>query len=145
MNTADRSIKLLDAALRRRFAFVELMPDLELLHGAKIGALPLDTFLQELNSRIASHEGREKQIGHAVLLEGGQPVADQAEFARRFRQEILPLLQEYCYDDYAELAKYVGTKIVDARTNTLNDELLADADQLLTALEEEFTPKKEPQ
>ena len=145
MNTADRSIKLLDAALRRRFAFVELMPDLELLHGAKIGALPLDTFLQELNSRIASHEGREKQIGHAVLLEGGQPVADQAEFARRFRQEILPLLQEYCYDDYAELAKYVGTKIVDAQTNTLNDELLADADQLLTALEEEFTPRKEPQ
>ena len=61
MNTADRSIKLLDAALRRRFAFLECMPDSELLHGAAVGDLALDDFLDGLNQRIARFEGRENK------------------------------------------------------------------------------------
>jgi len=138
MNTADRSIKLLDAALRRRFAFIELMPDVEVLRGAKVGTLALDDFLEELNRRIAKTEGREKQIGHSFLLEGGEPVTDADEFARRFRQEILPLLQEYCYDDYTALASYIGSKLVDKSAQTLDRERLADADALVAALEEEF-------
>src|SRR5579884_533634 len=108
MNTADRSIKLLDAALRRRFAFIEIMPDVTLLRGAVVSGLSLDAFLATLNERIARLEGREKQIGHAFLLDNGQAVDEPKEFVDRFRQEILPLLQEYCYDDYAELARYVG-------------------------------------
>jgi len=108
MNTADRSIKLLDAALRRRFAFIEFMPDVELLRGGKVEGLDLDEFLIELNARIAAHAGREKQIGHSFLMDGSQPISDAGEFARRFRQEILPLLQEYCYDDYAALARYLA-------------------------------------
>lgn len=138
MNTADRSLKLMDAALRRRFAFLELMPNTEMLRGAKVGTLALDDFLEELNRRIAKTEGREKQIGHSFLLEGGEPITDSDEFARRFRQEILPLLQEYCYDDYAALASYVGSKLVDKDAQTLDQERLADADALLAALEEEF-------
>jgi 5-methylcytosine-specific restriction protein B len=138
MNTADRSIKLLDAALRRRFAFVELMPNIEVLRGAKVGTLALDDFLEELNRRIAKTEGREKQIGHSFLLDGDEPIADADEFARRFRQEILPLLQEYCYDDYGALATYIGVKLVDKEAQTLDHERLGDADALLAALEEEF-------
>lgn len=138
MNTADRSIKLLDAALRRRFAFIELMPDVEVLRGAKVGTLALDDFLEELNRRIAKTEGREKQIGHSFLLESGEPITDADEFARRFRQEILPLLQEYCYDDYTALASYIGSKLVDKSAQTLDRERLADADALVAALEEEF-------
>jgi 5-methylcytosine-specific restriction protein B len=138
MNTADRSIKLLDAALRRRFAFIELMPDVEVLRGAKVGTLALDDFLEELNRRIAKTEGREKQIGHSFLLEDGEPITDADEFARRFQQEILPLLQEYCYDDYSALASYIGSKLVDKNAQTLNRERLADADALVAALEEEF-------
>jgi 5-methylcytosine-specific restriction protein B len=142
MNTADRSIKLLDAALRRRFAFVELMPDSELLQGGKVNGLALDEFLEELNRRIARSQGREKQIGHSFLLDGDEPLSDPEEFARRFRQEILPLLQEYCYEDYGALAKYIGSKLVCEEAQTLNYEYLDDATALIAALEDEFSSPK---
>ena len=138
MNTADRSIKLLDAALRRRFAFLECMPDSELLHGAAVGDLALDDFLDGLNQRIARFEGREKQVGHSYLLVDGQPVDEVEEFAARFREEILPLLQEYCYDEYATLAKFIGSELVDADAGTLDAEKVADPEQLVAALAREF-------
>ena len=138
MNTADRSIKLLDAALRRRFAFIECMPDTELLQGVMVGDLALDDFLDGLNQRIAKSEGREKQVGHSYLLVDGQPVDEVEEFAARFREEILPLLQEYCYDDYATLAKFIGSDLVNADGGTLDREKVDDAEQLVTALAREF-------
>ena len=138
MNTADRSIKLLDAALRRRFAFIECMPDSELVHGAEVGDLALDEFLEGLNQRIAKAEGREKQVGHSYLLVDGQPVSEVEEFAARFREEILPLLQEYCYDEYATLAKFIGNELVDAEAGTLDAEKVDDAEQLVAALAREF-------
>ena len=139
MNTADRSIKLLDSAMRRRFAFVEMMPDVELIQGAKISGLDLAEFLIQLNTRIAEHVGREKQIGHSFLMEDGQPVSDADEFARRFRQEILPLLQEYCYDDYGSLAHFLGSQLVDQQAQVLREDKLADSDSLLAVLEDEFS------
>ncbi|MGH2657966.1 MAG: AAA family ATPase [Actinomycetota bacterium] len=141
MNTADRSIKLLDTALRRRFAFVEFMPDPELLAGAKVGNLALDEFLEELNRRIVKTQGREKQVGHSFLLEGNQPITDPDDFAGRFRQEILPLLQEYCYDDYATLASYLGDGLIDKEAQSLNEDVLGDPARLLALLEDEFAPK----
>ncbi|MCC6630404.1 MAG: AAA family ATPase [Chloroflexi bacterium] len=143
MNTADKSIKLLDAALRRRFAFIELLPDPTLLAGEPVRGLALDTFLAELNRRVAQREGREKQIGHAFLLDNGQPVTSPEEVARRFRQEILPLLQEYCYDDYAELAAYVGDTLVDKESQRLRD-AMDDRDALLAALATEFQAPPAP-
>jgi 5-methylcytosine-specific restriction protein B len=143
MNTADRSIKLLDAALRRRFAFIEFMPDLELLRGAAVGELALDEFLEELNRRIARSEGREKQIGHAYLLDGGNPVSEIEDFACCFREEILPLLQEYCYDEYGTLAKFIGGSLVDAEAQMLDQEKVADSEQLLAALVAEFGAETE--
>jgi 5-methylcytosine-specific restriction protein B len=140
MNTADRSIKLLDAALRRRFAFIELMPEMETLAGAKVGELDLATFLGGLNGRIARTEGREKQIGHSFLLESdGQPVSTLEEFGRRFRYEILPLLQEYAYEDYAELESYLGSKLVDSKQLILT--LPMSPQELVDALRAEFQPK----
>jgi 5-methylcytosine-specific restriction protein B len=141
MNTADRSIRLLDTALRRRFAFVELMPNLELLRGATVDGLDLDDLLEALNRRIAAQEGREKQIGHAFLLEpDGQPISDPEEFACRFRQEILPLLQEYCYDDYGALAGYLGAQLVNVEAQTLNIVVLNDPEKLIEALGEVVNP-----
>jgi 5-methylcytosine-specific restriction protein B len=70
MNTADRSISLLDAALRRRFGFIELMPDSSQLAGRKAGGLPLGAWLDALNARLRQylkHDARNLQIGHAYL------------------------------------------------------------------------------
>jgi 5-methylcytosine-specific restriction protein B len=134
MNTADRSIRLLDAALRRRFAFIELMPDSEVLAGGRVGDLDLVLFLTELNRRVARIEGREKQIGHSFLLHEGQPVSDPAVFAGHFRHEILPLLQEYAYEDYKELAEYVGTGLVDVEEQRLNQDVLKDPVALIEVL-----------
>lgn len=134
MNTADRSIKLMDTALRRRFAFIELMPDVAPLAGATVNGLALDDFLLALNRRVARHEGREKQLGHALLMDDGEAIADSAEFARRFRQEILPLLQEYCYDNYEDLADYIGTQLVDADARQLNADVLDSDDDLIATL-----------
>jgi len=85
MNTADRSIALLDKALRRRFGFVELMPDSSVLEGAVISGIPLGAWLDALNQRLCDHIGRDArnlQIGHAYLLDQGRPVASFSRFVR---------------------------------------------------------------
>ncbi len=135
MNTADRSIRLLDAALRRRFAFIELMPDTDLLHGAVVGGLDLALFLEILNDRIAKVEGREKQIGHSFLLdETGHPISDVDAFAAQFRHEIIPLLQEYAFEDYLELESYLGKGVVDIDSQRIRPGLLDDSQALVDAL-----------
>mgnify|MGYP000554282951 CR=1 FL=1 len=124
MNTADRSIHLLDSALRRRFGFIELLPDPEVLTGASVGPLALDTFLERLNQEIRQRVGREKQLGHALLFDGADIVDSPEAFTAMFRHEILPLLQEYLYEDYKELAELLGP-VIDAeseRPSSLVDE-----------------------
>ncbi|OMC38981.1 hypothetical protein A5740_02765 [Mycobacterium sp. GA-1841] len=108
MNTADRSIHLLDTALRRRFQFIELLPDIELLEGASVGALALDAFLGGLNEEIRKRFGREKQIGHALFYQNGEIVDSPDEFAAIIRYELIPLLQEYFYEDYQALGHLLG-------------------------------------
>jgi len=144
MNTADRSIRLLDAALRRRFAFIELLPDVRPLANARVGDLPLGRFLDELNLLIIKHHGREKQVGHSFLLQDGLPLATPAQFAGRFRREILPLLQEYAYDDFRELGEYLGPNLVDGERQQV---LVADLtpDELVAALADKYGDVKEPE
>lgn len=138
MNTADRSIKLLDAALRRRFSFIEMMPDSEVLLGTVIGPLSLDEFLTELNRRVSIKFGPEKQVGHSYLMQDNEPIAEPDEFAHCFRYDILPLLKEYCFDDYTTLAEIIGDKLVDAEAFEVDKDLLKDADELLATLNKEF-------
>jgi 5-methylcytosine-specific restriction protein B len=129
---------LLDAALRRRFAFVELMPDAELLSGATVGKLPLDAFLLTLNRRIVRHVGREKQIGHSFFLADGEPVTDPDDFSRRFLGEVLPLLQEYAYEDYRLLKDLIGDALVDVEAQTLKTLVLHEPVALVEALAQSF-------
>ena len=93
-----------------------------------------------LNSRSSRTQGREKQIGHAFFLDAGQPVSSATEFGQRFRQEVLPLLQEYCYDDYSQLAEYLGVELVDVENALLRNDVLYADEQLVAALTE-FTSR----
>ncbi|MEV0660768.1 McrB family protein [Actinomadura luteofluorescens] len=130
MNTADRSIRLLDSALRRRFAFHELLPDTDVLDGQKVGDVDLGLLLRELNRRVVKELGRERQIGHSFFMSGGEPVDNEAELAAIVRTEVLPLLQEYAYDDYSMLSRFLGQEIVDVQAHTvagLSDERLVEA------------------
>jgi 5-methylcytosine-specific restriction protein B len=124
MNTADRSISLLDVALRRRFGFVELMPDSSLLKNRRVGRLALDAWLDALNKRLRRHlkrDARNLQIGQAYLL--SSPMTSVSDFARVLRDDIIPLLEEYCYDDFSTLKDIVGHELVDVDNSRIREEL----------------------
>ena len=139
MNTADRSIALLDTALRRRFGFVELLPDSAVLGKSVIQGVPLGAWLDALNRRICEHVGRDArnlQVGHAYLMDGSKPVSDFARFARIVQDDIIPLLEEYCYEDYDALEKILGAGLVDRMSQRIKHELFdpARTQDLVTAL-----------
>jgi len=140
MNTADRSIALLDAALRRRFGFIELMPDSKILRDTVIAnSVPLGPWLDALNDRILEHIGRDArnlQVGHAYLLVNGRPVANFSQFIRILQDDIIPLLEEYCYEDYGALARILGDSLVDERHQRIRHELfeVGQQDALIEAL-----------
>ncbi len=104
MNTADRSIQLLDTALRRRFEFLEMMPDPGHSDMASIEGLDCGEMLRAMNDRIAVLLDREHQIGHTYLL----GVKDMNKLSAQFRKQIFPLLQEYFFDDWSKIRKVLG-------------------------------------
>jgi 5-methylcytosine-specific restriction protein B len=139
MNTADRSIALLDKALRRRFGFVSLMPDYRALGDAKVKDIPLGPWLAELNRRIRRHIGRDArnlQVGHAYLMIGGKPVTRLADLVRILRDDIVPLLEDYCYEDYVTLEAILGRSLVDAEAGEIRTALFEEPrwDELLQAV-----------
>ncbi|WP_396908640.1 McrB family protein [Mycolicibacterium sp.] len=136
MNTADRSIHLLDTALRRRFQFVELLPDVELLEGRSVGTLALDAFLGGLNDEIRKRFGRDKQIGHAMFYQDGDIIDTPEDFAAIIRYELIPLLQEYLYEDYQALGDLLGG-VVDTQAEQIS-ELANDPDGLCVELANKY-------
>lgn len=106
MNTADRSLVQLDAALRRRFAFEEMMPRPDLL--GTIDGIDLKDLLTAINKRITALLDREHQIGHSYFMD----VKDTKGLVYVFKQKIIPLLQEYFFDDYTMITKVLGAKFV---------------------------------
>ena len=103
MNTADRGIALLDTALRRRFDFIEKMPDL--CHvDTDMEGVDGRAMLKAMNERITRHLDREHQIGHTYLI-GVKTLDDLAE---AFQCRIVPLLQEYFYDDWTKIRSVLG-------------------------------------
>jgi 5-methylcytosine-specific restriction protein B len=139
MNTADRSISLLDAALRRRFGFIELMPDPMVLGERVISGVPLAPWLAALNQRVREHVGRDArnlQIGHSYLLHDGLPLSDLTAFKRALRDDIIPLLEEYCYEDFSALQSILGNGLLDPEKQRVRDELFEDGqdEELLQAL-----------
>lgn len=108
MNTADRSLTQMDAALRRRFTFSAVWPNPTLLPSAlelEGGTLDLQALLRVLNERIEERLSRDQMIGHAYLL-GIQPTLEQV--ASALRHKVLPLLEEYFFEDWNSIREVLG-------------------------------------
>lgn len=102
MNTADRSLAGLDIALRRRFVFREMPPKPELLDGVFVGGVNLGQLLRVMNQRIEALLDRDHCLGHAYFM----PLASDARpelLSLIFRNQILPLLQEYFFEDWQRI------------------------------------------
>ncbi|MER5432588.1 AAA family ATPase [Streptomyces sp. NPDC002588] len=134
MNTADRSISHLDAAVRRRFAFLPVGPDPDAVSGT-VGPLELAEFFESLNTRIARHLDADHQIGHAYLLRDGEPIATENDLAAAFHHEVIPLLEDYCLGRADLLHRILGS-LVDADTGR---PALMSPQDLAAALATEFT------
>lgn len=107
MNTADRSIALIDTALRRRFSFVEMQPDSATLTNVLVDGIDISEILDTLNKRITVLLDREHTIGHSYLLPlKADPTIER--LAAIFENTIVPLLQEYFYDDYEKIQLVLG-------------------------------------
>ena len=105
MNTADRSIQLLDTALRRRFAFVEMMPEPEHERIAKdLDGVNCQEMLKTMNERVTVLLDREHQIGHTYLMN----VDTMEKISDHFQNKIFPLLQEYFFDDWSKIRAVLG-------------------------------------
>ena len=111
MNTADRSIALLDTALRRRFEFVEMMPEPELLEGIVIEGINIKKILKIINKRIEYLYDRDHTIGHSYFMSLKENIT-QDELDNIFRNKIIPLLQEYFYDDYEKILMVLGNGFI---------------------------------
>ena len=101
MNTADRSIAMLDTALRRRFDFTEMMPKPSLLGNCE--GVDLCELLTALNERIEYYYDREHAIGHAYFMNNNGCIKRLSELRAVFSTKIIPLLQEYFFDDYERI------------------------------------------
>ena len=110
MNTSDKSIANLDIALRRRFGFIEMLPNINLVGKNK-------EILQKLNERIEILLDKDHLIGHSFFMNKEKELEDI------FRYEIVPLLEEYFYNDYEKIQLVLGNKNLEKIKNEENNKL----------------------
>ena len=117
MNTSDRSIALLDIALRRRFTFIEIMPDPELLKNTTIEGINLGELLENINEKITNLIGRDYQLGHSYLMN----IEDIEALEFRWYYQIIPLLQEYFYNNCQQLSIILGSDFVKVENSQISE------------------------
>ena len=120
MNTSDRSIALLDTALRRRFAFVEINPDASLVERflPSIGGnVSPGKLLQALNNRITDKIDRDHRIGHSYFM--GDDLVTKYDLYNVWYYKLLPLLMEYFYNDVKQVGQIIGDSFFDKQTGEI--------------------------
>lgn len=111
MNTADRSVEVLDTALRRRFSFVEMQPKPDIL--SEVEGVDLSKLLETINKRIEMLIDKDHQIGHSYFI-GIQNIVD---LQRTFKDKIIPLLEEYFYGDFGKIGLVLGGEFIKLAEN----------------------------
>lgn len=114
MNSADRSVGHIDAAIRRRFAFLDVQPDLDVLDG-EVEGLGLADFLEGLNAKLDQSFGPDHLLGQAYLLAGDRPLVTVEQLSYAFHHEIVPLVADYCLGQ-PDLLRSVLGRLVDDKT-----------------------------
>jgi 5-methylcytosine-specific restriction protein B len=113
MNTADRSVEALDAALRRRFSFIEKAPEAEIIiregfNGGEIAGVQLSEVLKTINKRLEKLLDKDHQIGHCYFL----GIDNEEKLAKTFNNKIVPLLREYFFGDYGKIGLVLGSGFI---------------------------------
>ncbi|WP_374364864.1 McrB family protein [Cloacibacterium sp.] len=104
MNTADRSVEALDTALRRRFSFIEMMPDIGVVEKTEFLDFPRVQIMQKINERVELLLDKNYTLGHSYFIKDN--------FRASFKNEIIPLLQEYFYNDFGKIGLILGRGFV---------------------------------
>lgn len=115
MNTADRSVEALDTALRRRFSFVEMPSQPELIEPAMLGDLDLRALLRTINERVEQLMDKDHHIGHSYFM--GLKSAE--DLKRMFATKVIPLLEEYFHGDAKKVGAILGEAFVEVRKKTI--------------------------
>lgn len=116
MNTADKSIEALDTALRRRFSFIEMPPKPKLIEteslsgevNGVVDGINLKTLLKTINKRIEKLIDKDHKIGHSYFLK----VNDKPSLVHCFKNEVIPLLEEYFFGDYGKIGLVLGNSFI---------------------------------
>lgn len=112
MNTADKSVEALDAALRRRFSFLPKYPNPIHEKMGSIEGIDLSEMLRKMNKRIKVLKGEDYQIGHSYFLN----IKSQSALVSVFENKVIPLLQEYFYEDLGKIQMILGTSFVESQS-----------------------------
>lgn len=114
MNTADRSVEALDTALRRRFSFEEMPPNIKVVEEKGFSDYPRKEIMEKVNNRIELLLDRNHNLGHAYFI--------KKNFESSFENEIIPLLQEYFYNDYGKIGLVLGKGFVREKNITVTND-----------------------
>ncbi len=140
MNTADRSLVLLDVALRRRFAFYEIMPDASLLKNKNIEGVNLTELLESINDKIKDQNMRDYQIGHSYFMEKENPIQTIDELKFSMVYEVIPLIREYFYNVPEKIKEILGPEL---SSDEPGIKWRTDSKELVASLKKQFLNKQE--
>ena len=136
MNTADRSLTMIDTALRRRFEFTEMMPLPDLLSDVVIDGIDLEMLLATLNQRIEILHDRDHTLGHAFFMDVKKCFDDDdsegafESLVKAFQNKVIPLLQEYFFDEWNKIRLVLGDNQKDESLQLILEKPVANLSEL---------------